>query len=244
MTSDDDGSPAPPRRIDQPYGRRSRTVAGIAGLAAIVGAGAYLTTSLLAGGDSDTAQDLRVVTPAADSPSVSPPTGAASAPTTAVSSAASAPAATSKATTPAKVNPDTVRQEIMAARKAAEKDGFPVHRPLKEQTGHAAASGATSETTRRLPGGGTMRITTAAYDLSGRRPLSWAADDGKDANGSKCTQKFHFSEGDPGTKRPTMLLCWRTSERRSVAVLSVDPDGKPSVVDSTAVVDREWKKLG
>ncbi|WP_436527525.1 hypothetical protein [Actinoplanes sp. HUAS TT8] len=221
------------RRIDQPYGRRSRTAAGMIGLAAVLGAGAYVTTSLLVDDDTDTAQEYRVVTPATTPPSSSP----------AVSSPAAA-AATSAGTPSASTTTDQarVRQEIMAARKAAEKDGFPVERPIEEQVGHAV--GASSETTRSLPGGGTMKITTAAYDLSGRRPLNWAADQGTDVDGSKCTQKFHFSQGDPGGLRPTMLLCWRTSDKRSVAVLSVTPNGKPSIADSTATVDSEWKKLG
>jgi hypothetical protein len=40
-----------------------------------------------------------------------------------------------------------------------------------------------------------------------------------------------------------MLMCWRTSGERSVAVLAVDPEGTPSRQATTKVVDREWKKL-
>jgi hypothetical protein len=44
--------------------------------------------------------------------------------------------------------------------------------------------------------------------------------------------------------RPNLLLCWRTSDDRSVATVLIDQSGKPSTADSVRIIDREWAKLG
>ncbi|GIF03682.1 hypothetical protein [Actinoplanes siamensis] len=252
MTSDDswhgDDGAVPPARMDRPRGHRSLVVAGVTGLAVTLGAAAYFITSAIVGDDTPAAQQVRVIRPATGAartatPSPSTSVSAASPSAATRSSRANTERRRAAATTAATKDPEKVRQEIMAARRAAEKNGFPVQRPL-ETRGHVAGGGAMSETTRRLPGGGTMRITTAGYDLSGQRPLVFAADDGTPVGDSRCTRKFRFSQGDPGGERPTMLLCWRTSDKRSVAVLAVTPTGTPSAAASVAVIASEWKKPG
>jgi hypothetical protein len=87
-----------------------------------------------------------------------------------------------------------------------------------------------------------MRITSARYDLSGRGEMLWAADSGRPVGDAHCTQNFHFIQNGRATLRPTMLLCWRTSDERSVVVLSVGR--KPSTLDSAGVIDEQWAKLG
>jgi hypothetical protein len=246
----DDGRSAATARLGRTSPGRSRILAGTAGLAAILGVGAYLTTSALIADDTRVAQDVRPVVPMV---ATSAPDALAPSPTPAGSASASSTATPAEKAPPtgpetvavgqagqAERNPEEVRKEIMAARREARKHGYSVQRPLTAD----APPEAISERTRSTPDGGTMRITTVKGDLTGQRPLLWAADDGEPAGDSRCTQKFRFSEGDLGVVRPTMLLCWRTSASRSVAVLSVTPDGTPSATDTTATLDREWKKLG
>lgn len=43
---------------------------------------------------------------------------------------------------------------------------------------------------------------------------------------------------------PNVLLCFRTSATRSVVTLAVGKTGSPSATTSTAVLAREWAKLG
>jgi hypothetical protein len=40
-----------------------------------------------------------------------------------------------------------------------------------------------------------------------------------------------------------MLVCWRTSARRSVVTVAVAEQGRPSSGDSVAVIQREWARL-
>jgi hypothetical protein len=253
MTSEDDrsdnGHSAATARLGIARRGRSRLLAGTAGLAAVLGAGAYLMTSAAINDNAPTAQDVRpimpVVTTSTTGDPTSSPTPAESAPTASTAPSATATPSGKRSTmatgeaAQAEKDPEEVRKEIMAARRKAAKHGMSVQRPLTP----AAPAGAVSERTRSTPGGGTLRITTTRGDLTGQRPLLWAADDGEPAGGSRCTQKFRFSEGDLGGVRPTMLLCWRTSSSRSVAVLSIAKDGAPSTADATAVIEQEWKKL-
>jgi hypothetical protein len=240
MTSEDDhpgddGHRAAPARLGKSDHTRSRVVIGAAGLAAVLGIGAYLTTSAIVSDDVPVAEEFRPIAPVS-TPSIadlsSTPSAAAS-PSDQQAGGAAAQAAQQER------DPEEVRKEVTAARQEAAQHGFPLQRPLQPAAG--AATG--TETTRNLPGGGTMRITTAEGDLTGQRPLLWAGDEGRTVGPDKCTQSFRFSEGDLGVERPTMLLCWRTSASRSVAVLSVDPDGTPSIEESAKVIDHEWEKL-
>jgi hypothetical protein len=250
MTSEDDHSGddshrTAPARLGKSSRSRPRVVAGAAGLAAALGIGAYLTTSAIVSDDVPVAEEVRPIAPTSKplaSAGASPPApdGSAATRSSPPPGQVSAPDEQATTATQQEKDPDEVRKEIVAARKEAERHGFPVQRPLEQTAGGATGS----ETTQTLPGGGTMRITTAKGDLAGQRPMMWAADGGEALGPNRCTQSFRFSEGENGVERPTMLLCWRTSASRSVAVLSVTPEGTPSAGDSAAVIDREWKKLG
>jgi hypothetical protein len=245
MNPDHEHRPASDRRPGRPWGRLA---AGTTAAAAVLGVGAYVVTDRTVNQESQSiAPEIR---PAAPAPTTPLPEGPSRSPK---------PDATVKPDNKSPAEPpttrpdrqgtseeeppetsDDVKKRITAARETAEKAGFPLQRPL-EPTGTVA--GVTSETTQRLPDGTTLRITTANRDLSGQRPLLWAADDGEPRGNSLCTQKFRFSQSDSGHTRPTMLMCWRTSADRSVAVLAVAPTGTPSRQATTKVVDREWKKL-
>jgi hypothetical protein len=88
-----------------------------------------------------------------------------------------------------------------------------------------------------------MRVVTARYDLTGRRELSWAADDGEPVGDVHCTQNFRFADGGAARERPTMLLCWHTSAGKSVVTIAVTKEGRPSKSVSAAAVDKAWSAL-
>ncbi|WP_203720523.1 hypothetical protein [Paractinoplanes brasiliensis] len=146
---------------------------------------------------------------------------------------------------PTTADPERVRAEINAARAKAAREGHPLQRPLATPS-QAPVRNAQSlaEETRELDGGGTMRIISAKYDLSGHRERLWAADDGKPVGGARCTQNFRFAEGAKASVRPTMLLCWRTSENRSVVVLTVVKTGSPPMTRSVNALNTQWDRLG
>jgi hypothetical protein len=251
--SDDDRSgrnPRPPRR--------NRLAVISVAAAAVLGGGAYLVTSRAGDRDGGTVTgDTGALAPPATSPLPSPPsvalspeTPSSAAPAAAVpASAAPASAAPPPASRRATVARPTraagtaeVRRQIDAARQKAAEDGIPLQRPLVASTAapaHDADSYA--EQSRRLAGGGTMRIISARYDLSGQREMLWAADRGHPVGDVRCTNNFHFSATGVATVRPTMLLCWRTSDDRSVVVLTVAKN--PSGADSAGVIDKRWNEL-
>jgi hypothetical protein len=132
-----------------------------------------------------------------------------------------------------------IRKEIRAARAKAAADGVPLRRPLEQKT----STGAISQRTEKIADG-TIRITTARHDLTGQGPLAIAADEGTKIGDARCTNKIRFSTGAPAQERPTLLLCWRTSAKRSVVTMIATPGGKPAAATSVGVIDREWAKLG
>jgi hypothetical protein len=232
--------------------RRAIVVGGAAGLAAVLGGGAYLVTSVLPGPDATVAQDIRPIVPAEQSVSAQPTAGASESATASGSAAAASP---SSATTARSGKPSTspsptaedeaaVRKKVMAAREAAAKDGVPLQRPLTPSPATMRALADVKETSRSLPGGGIMRVISTKGDLSGQREMLWAADAGRPVDGARCTQRFHFSPNGPAVVRPTMLLCWRISAGRSVVVLTIDRQNRPSSAESAAEIDRQWQKLG
>jgi hypothetical protein len=90
----------------------------------------------------------------------------------------------------------------------------------------------------------TLRVVTAKGDLTGQRELAWAADEGRVVGNARCTQNFRLNPGDPAGVRPTMLLCWRVSETKSVFTVAVDLNGKPSEKESVATIEKAWSSLG
>jgi hypothetical protein len=240
MTIDENGSVDQPSATEhRPRWRRRHAVAGVAGLAVVLGAGAYtLTTQIL---DRDDPAATRgalapLVTPPAETPLASPAASSAAA------SSASASASSVAATSSPSIS-KTVAERIKAARAAAAKDGHPVQRPLVPTGGMTAQQASVQERTEKIKTG-LLRIVSAKFDLSGQRELLWAADDGKAVGRARCTQNFHFSNNAKAAVRPTMLLCWETSAGKSVATVLVDRTGKPSTAVSVAALEREWARLG
>jgi hypothetical protein len=86
-------------------------------------------------------------------------------------------------------------------------------------------------------------VVSARGDLSGAREMQWAADDGELIGAVHCTRNFQFDEEKPAIVRPTMLLCWHITARRSVYVVAVDLDQPPSEQAAASTIERVWKTL-
>ena len=238
--SDDGVHQAEPRRKNR---RRTQVAAGAAGLAALVGAGALFVSTR--DDDSTVARNTAAqapASPAAASVSATSAAGEPGATAMAVEPTGSAAATATAAATPSVAA--SVAEQIKTAREAAAKAGHPVQRAKTAAPGVVAA--ATGEIKRRSEtiAGGSLRVITAKFDLTGQEELLWAADRGKPVGKARCTQNFQLSNNTKPAVRPNLLLCWRTSDAKSVATILIHPGGKPSTAKSVEVIDREWAKLG
>jgi hypothetical protein len=92
--------------------------------------------------------------------------------------------------------------------------------------------------------GNTLKVVAARTNLTGQRELAWAADAGEQVGEARCTQNFRLSNETDSRERPTMLLCWRLSDVRSVYTLAVDIHGRPVKQTSVDALDKAWAKLG
>ncbi|MEU4622156.1 hypothetical protein AB0G04_19605 [Actinoplanes sp. NPDC023801] len=134
---------------------------------------------------------------------------------------------------------EDVRKEIAEARRSAEADGVALMRPLS--TGAAAPADVRTQKIKN----GTIRIATAGRDLSGGPEMLRAGDEGRPVEGgTRCTSKIRFSADVPAEERAGVLLCWRTSETRSVVALAATPNRKPDTSTVAAIIRDEWSKLG
>jgi hypothetical protein len=201
MTVHDDDRPGDDGVHPATPARRSRglVVAGVIGLAAVLGGGSYLITDHLRGGDDKGATTSigRI-----DSVETSDaPSAEASAPASTQPSAAAAPASATAAPSPAPAATLTsptdaakVKKEIQAAREKAAKDGYPLQRPLQDKGQPVEA-----DTRMEKYAGGTMRITTAKGDLTGQKDQLMAGDAGVPVGAARCTsvRQCRQAPGDP-----------------------------------------------
>jgi len=244
MSSDDDGvyeSAANRRRRL----RRTGIGAAVVGLAALLGGGAYaITTEIIDRNDSvtgDVAALAPVITPSRARPSAPEPAPQSPVPRSpAASTKAAARQSLSPPPSPSPSRSLSVREQIEAARQAAEKDGFPLQRALTAAPG--LPTGKISERNEKTATG-TVRVVSAGFDLTGQREFLWAGDKGRKVGDARCTQKVRFSNNKSAAVRPNLMLCWRTSATRSVATVLVDYKGHPSATESVAILDREWRRL-
>jgi hypothetical protein len=200
----------------------------LAGLAALLGGGAFLVTEAMTGGAS-IVPDVAAMAPAvpSDSPRETAPLAAAPPSWTEPMKPERSAAAVSRLPSP-----------TPAATLSA---GTPFSAP-----GTVAAvdvAGVTNVGSLEVDGA-TMRVVSAQYDLTGQRELAWAADNGVGVGPYvRCTQNFRFSSDGPVQERPTMLLCWRTSEGKSVIAFAQTRQGRPSRAASVAAIGLQWAKL-
>ncbi|MEU8657546.1 hypothetical protein [Actinoplanes philippinensis] len=245
----DDGSRTAPPALVRPKRSRLKTVAGVAGLAAVLGAGSYLTTTWVLDDDGETkTQDVAAIGQPAQ-PDASSPTAAASAP----GSASPAPTMAGQAVEPADEASPTptkdaksVEEEIKAAREKAAKDGYPLRRALQPAKDVAQPVGEVEVTNEGQLGttGKTLRVVAAHYDLTGQRELLWAAgNDERKVGKATCTQTFKFSNEGAPVKRPTMLSCWRTSKEKSVVAIAVVREGRPDARETVTELNKKWDSM-
>jgi hypothetical protein len=165
-----------------------------------------------------------------------PPLRAADAPAMPVESAhrpTASPSVSRPQVDPAQLAP-SVRAALAQARAA-------YSRPIQHAVGRPAAGPVRERSEKSAQG--TIRVVSARYDLTGQRELGLAADRGQAVGRSRCTQRLRFSSESVGQLKPSILLCWRTSSRRSVVTLAVSPHGTPWPEASVAAIDREWSAL-
>jgi len=232
--SGDDGvyEPAPNR---DPARRRRQVVLGAAGLAALLGVGAYVITAQVTDHKSSTAtRDAGALAPSV-APSSETPSEVPSSPPDAAADSVTQSAGPSSSPSL------SVDEQIKQAREKAAKDGYPVQRALTAAPN--AISGPVNERSEETENG-TLRVVTAKFDLTGQRELLWPANGGKSVGSADCTSTFRFANNAKASTKPNLLLCWRTSAERSVVTVLVDRAGKPSTAESVKVIDREWAKLG
>ena len=228
--------------------RRGRAVAGVVGLAAVLGGGAFLVTERLTGNEpapvgAGMPAPAPVEPTAAGSAPVSPaPSVAPSRSTVATAPAAAAPA---PATAPATARPRTTKEIIAAVQGAAARATGNVRRP-PAAAGPAVPDGdvtVTQSGSLRDPDG-TMRVVSARQDLTGRRELSWVAGQkGEKVGGARCTQSIRVSPDVPLKERPTLLVCWRTSKAKSVYTIAVNLEQRPSKQASVAALTKVWNQM-
>ncbi|HEX8344216.1 MAG TPA: hypothetical protein VF657_05665 [Actinoplanes sp.] len=226
--------------------RRKQAVAGGVGLAALLGAGAFLVTQQRADDSRTTLTNVGAPTLALSVDPATSPSESTAASTAATSPSAAASASPRSATPRPAASPSLppeVAKRIAAARRAAEKDGVPVLRPVPQATADVAEvkvanTGSLKEDKQ------TMRLVSGRGDLSGQKELAWVADDGQVVGSSRCSQTFKLANNTKPERKPNLLICWRTSATKSVYTVAVDLDGDPSEQKSVAAIDAEWKRLG
>jgi hypothetical protein len=226
---DGGSAPAPRRRLS-----RRRVAVGTAGLAALLGAGAYVVTDrLMEETGQVTAQEVAVIPPATD-PEAAP---------SAVTPSTVSPASPSPSeTTAAAPLSDEAVTEILKARKKMADDGVEVKRPLKGGGGASDSVQATTEGS--LNSGGIVRMVTAREDLTGKRELAWISGGVKKYRDVPCSQTIRLSPDTPPEKKDNLLICWRTSEAKSVISVVVDPEGHPSRRKAVDALEKEWRSMG
>ena len=108
-----------------------------------------------------------------------------------------------------------------------------------------AAVGGASVVGRQYGGPGsrkTIRVVAARADLTGKLELRWPADKGARSGDARCTQNFKLTETGTARVRPTMLMCWRTSDTFSAYSIIIDFDHAPKTDEAVQAIDDIWGK--
>jgi hypothetical protein len=223
--------------IEEPapdHGRRKlavRFVAGAAGLA-VLGGGAYaLTTQLMDRGTTTALSDVPIGTMPA------PPEASSAAPPS------PSPSAAPEVTKEPSAVPPEVAKEIDEARRKMAEDGVKVQRAITPSVTTSAADIKVRQK-GSLQKGGIVRIVTARGDLTGQRELAWVSGGIQKYDGVPCSSTIKVSADRPAEKKANLLICWRTSEKKSVISIVVDPDGHPSAEKAVTALDEKWRSMG
>jgi hypothetical protein len=223
--------------------RRKRILIGSAGAAVVLAGGAAFAAAQMGSSDSESLKEPPVAAPVvttAETPAVSLSESASAVALSSASASASAGAAT-----PAPASTTTPAAASVKKDEAAAEDGVSAQRaPGADSAAKgAAAKGAVERRTEAL-GSGTVQVESARHDLSKEGLALLAAGKGESAGGGvECTSKVRFAAGADAAEKPNLLLCWRTSDSRSVVTMAVAPKGKPSTAESAEIISKEWAKL-
>lgn len=246
MTTDDHESKAGARAQatrGRPAWSRARIATGAAGLAVVLGAGAYAITDELTKNPTppDAAAPAASAQPNAWADEVSPqplwsPSAAGGSP-----SSVPSPAATVK---PTPSIPASVAARIKQAREDMAKHGVSIKRAPAAPATVAPVVGLARTTTGSLSKGGIVRVVSARSDLTGQQELAWVSGGVTAFGDDKCSQTFKLSNDPEPQEKPNLLLCWRTSAEKSVVAVVVDPKGHPSRSDALTELHKKWQSMG
>jgi len=235
MTNAEQGDGGLPSVIGSRVRRNKRVAIGAAGLAAVLSVGALLlidqateksgTTARLA---DDTGPAARTSAP----PSHSAVAGKATA-------APIGPVATAASGAP---GAKTVGERLSEARSANKRLGTEVRRPAPRTASTVDASKVKVVQTGTNQSGHMIRVSSAPLDLTGYRELAWVRG-GVRYGDATCTQKITVSENVPPKERSTLLICWRTTAKKSAYTVAVDFTKRPSMADSVAALDEAWTAM-
>ncbi|MFI5892552.1 hypothetical protein ACIA5D_20835 [Actinoplanes sp. NPDC051513] len=206
--------------------RRLRMAIGVTGLAALLGTGAFLVTD-------------RATRDAGTTAEVAPPPATMVRHSSTRADEQSRPVEPEKAA--ASASPKSVRERANAARDANQRLGTEVRHPLSV-AGQVDPAAVQVRQVGSNAAGRTLRVSSARQDLTGYRELAWARN-GRAVGSATCTQTFTPSANVPARERPTMLLCWRLSAKKSVYTLAVDTQARPSMAASVAEIGKAWAAL-
>lgn len=209
--------------------RRATAVAGMLSLAALLSAGACGS-----GKTEEATSNVRAIAPQASGASANS-RSAASEPSEGTQSP--------EASATSSIDTETKKKIDEAHRRMAE-DGVPLQRPVTPRKTVAAAASIMRDTVGSLKGGGIVRVVSARGDLTGQSELAWVAGGVAKHRNVDCSQTFKFATNPKPTRKPNLLLCWRTSARKSVVAVVVDPQGHPSKDKAVSELERKWRRMG
>jgi hypothetical protein len=244
---DDDGYFQPASRRAQ---RGKKAVVALAGLAALAAGGMFLVTEAVPAKDH-LVPELAVPAPRRtaatrkpqpESPYAAPtrPSPNRPKPKSSPSLPAISAVAPQRSPVPAMSPSMSLAQRVVIVRAAALPSPMP--RPVRAAAAEAQNVTVTETGTIRRDGA-TLRVISAPADLTGQRELSWVVDAGRPVGDAWCSQNFYYGPGVPVGENPALLVCWKTSEMRSVVTVAVNAGSRPSAADSVAALDRQWLRL-
>jgi hypothetical protein len=140
--------------------------------------------------------------------------------------------------------PKSTSERLSEARGANERLGTMVRRPREKPV-----SAADPSKVRRVEKGSVqkdkrmMRIVSSKQDLSGYGELAWVADEGEPYGKADCSRMIQMSEAPPKEK-PTLLICWRLTPKKSVYAIAVNLKQNPTARDTVAALEKEWARMG
>ncbi|MEU4622154.1 hypothetical protein AB0G04_19595 [Actinoplanes sp. NPDC023801] len=143
----------------------------------------------------------------------------------------------------AKAQPDSAKERVARAQKAGAERGVPVKRPLPQSLTAVVPEIDVKKIGSVQKGGQELRVASARADLTGMRELAWVVGSGEPFRSVRCSQTFKLSNETKPSKKPNLLICWRTSADKSVYTVMVDIDGAPSKQKSEAAIAKRWRQM-